>query len=74
MSMANSWMRSIGRGAAGSRKTGALGPFDARCWRIFRQVWKEPDEGIWEVRGVPKQFTYSKIKAWVAFDGPSSQQ
>ena len=32
------------------------------------QVWKEPDEGIWEVRGGRKQFTHSKVMAWVAFD------
>lgn len=31
-------------------------------------VWEQPDEGIWEVRGGPKQFTYSKVMAWVAFD------
>ncbi|HMF06606.1 MAG TPA: glycoside hydrolase family 15 protein, partial [Methylocella sp.] len=27
-----------------------------------------PDEGIWEVRGPPRHFTYSKIMSWVAFD------
>jgi GH15 family glucan-1,4-alpha-glucosidase len=32
------------------------------------QIWREPDEGIWEVRGGPKQFTHSKVMAWVAFD------
>jgi GH15 family glucan-1,4-alpha-glucosidase len=32
------------------------------------QVWREPDESIWEVRGGPRQFTYSKLMAWVAFD------
>jgi GH15 family glucan-1,4-alpha-glucosidase len=32
------------------------------------RVWKEPDEGIWEVRGRPQQFTHSKVMAWVAFD------
>jgi GH15 family glucan-1,4-alpha-glucosidase len=32
------------------------------------KIWKEPDEGIWEVRSGPKQFTYSKVMAWVAFD------
>jgi GH15 family glucan-1,4-alpha-glucosidase len=32
------------------------------------QVWKEPDEGLWEVRGGRKQFTHSKVMAWVAFD------
>jgi GH15 family glucan-1,4-alpha-glucosidase len=32
------------------------------------QVWSEPDAGIWEVRGPPQHFTYSKVMAWVAFD------
>jgi GH15 family glucan-1,4-alpha-glucosidase len=32
------------------------------------RVWKEPDEGIWEVRGGRRQFTHSKVMAWVAFD------
>ncbi|MGC2109345.1 MAG: glycoside hydrolase family 15 protein [Candidatus Korobacteraceae bacterium] len=32
------------------------------------KIWEQPDEGIWEVRGGPQQFTYSKIMAWVAFD------
>jgi GH15 family glucan-1,4-alpha-glucosidase len=32
------------------------------------RIWKEPDEGIWEVRGGRKQFTHSKVMAWVAFD------
>ncbi len=32
------------------------------------QVWNEPDEGIWEVRGPPQHFTHSKVMAWVAFD------
>lgn len=31
-------------------------------------VWQEPDYGIWEVRGGPQHFTYSKMMAWVAFD------
>jgi GH15 family glucan-1,4-alpha-glucosidase len=31
-------------------------------------IWDEPDAGIWEVRGGLKQFTYSKMMAWVAFD------
>ena len=30
--------------------------------------WRDPDEGIWEVRGGPKQFTHSKLMAWVAAD------
>jgi GH15 family glucan-1,4-alpha-glucosidase len=31
-------------------------------------IWQQPDEGIWEVRGGPQHFTYSKVMAWVAFD------
>lgn len=30
--------------------------------------WKEPDEGIWEVRGPRRHFTHSKVMAWVAMD------
>ncbi|MBE0535335.1 MAG: glycoside hydrolase family 15 protein [Phycisphaerae bacterium] len=33
-----------------------------------QDVWKEPDYGIWEIRGEPKHYTYSKIMAWVAMD------
>jgi GH15 family glucan-1,4-alpha-glucosidase len=31
-------------------------------------VWEKPDHGIWEVRGAPRHFTYSKVMAWVALD------
>ena len=30
--------------------------------------WQKPDEGIWEIRGEPRQFTHSKVMAWVALD------
>jgi GH15 family glucan-1,4-alpha-glucosidase len=30
--------------------------------------WREPDQGIWEVRGEPKHFTSSKLMCWVAAD------
>ena len=36
--------------------------------RHLETIWQEPDEGIWETRGGPQQFTYSKMMAWVAFD------
>ncbi len=48
---------------------------DDRVWRILsRQVeaaiehWREPDRGIWEIRGEPKHFTSSKVFCWVACD------
>ena len=31
-------------------------------------IWQQPDSGIWETRGDPQHFTYSKMMAWVAFD------
>ena len=36
--------------------------------QFLETKWQSPDEGIWEVRGGQKQFTHSKIMAWVAFD------
>jgi GH15 family glucan-1,4-alpha-glucosidase len=34
----------------------------------LEQAWRQPDEGIWEVRGESQHFTHSKVMAWVAFD------
>ena len=31
-------------------------------------IWREPDEGVWEVRGARRHFTHSKVMAWVALD------
>jgi GH15 family glucan-1,4-alpha-glucosidase len=31
-------------------------------------IWTRPDHGMWEVRGGPQPFTYSKVMAWVALD------
>jgi len=46
-----------------------------RVWPILvRQVetalerWRDPDRGIWEVRGEPQHFTSSKLMCWVAAD------
>lgn len=46
-----------------------------QVWPILvRQVeaamahWREPDRGIWEVRGEPRHFTSSKVMCWVAVD------
>jgi Glucoamylase and related glycosyl hydrolases len=46
-----------------------------RLWPIIkRQVdaalaqWRDPDRGIWEVRGEPRHFTSSKLMCWVAVD------
>ena len=45
------------------------------AWEFERAVvrhviarWRQPDEGIWEMRGGRRQFTHSKVMAWVAVD------
>ncbi len=56
-----------------SRKAGLAR--DGDSWAVERslldhldQAWREPDEGIWEVRGPRRHFTHSKVMCWVAFD------
>ncbi len=34
----------------------------------LEEIWTQPDEGIWEVRGGRQHFVYSNVMAWVAFD------
>lgn len=53
---------------------GGLAP-SASGWDLQRalldelsKVWRKPDRGIWESRGEPQHFTYSKVMSWVAFD------
>jgi len=48
---------------------------DENSWRLQRNliefmqtIWRDPDEGVWEVRGPRRQFTHSKVMAWVAVD------
>jgi len=48
---------------------------DGPLWEMMRTLvehvcshWREPDSGIWEVRGGPRHFMYSKVMCWVALD------
>src|SRR6202161_4377568 len=48
---------------------------DERVWQLARnqvehalEHWRQPDRGIWEVRGEPRHFTSSKLMCWVAAD------
>jgi GH15 family glucan-1,4-alpha-glucosidase len=50
-------------------------PVDADVWALqlvltdsLEKKWREPDEGIWEVRGPRRHFVHSKVLSWVAFD------
>ena len=62
-------MELIGRlGRAGA-------PLDGRHWRLVellvdavRRRWREPDQGIWEIRAAPRHHVHSKTMCWVAVD------
>jgi GH15 family glucan-1,4-alpha-glucosidase len=43
-------------------------PLQKALTEHLETIWKEPDEGLWEVRGARQQFTHSKVLSWVAFD------
>jgi len=32
------------------------------------EIWRQPDQGLWESRGAPRHYVYSKVMAWVAID------
>ena len=56
-----------------ARQTGI--PADEPSWDLqlalmdfLESNWREPDEGIWEVRGPRRHFTHSKVMAWAAVD------
>jgi GH15 family glucan-1,4-alpha-glucosidase len=56
-----------------ARKMGMAAREDVfNSWRSVvehvSRVWQHPDNGLWEVRGGRRHFTYSKIMAWVAID------
>lgn len=54
------------------RGGGRLAPEEGRLLvRLGRTVcrsWREPDHGIWETRGDPRHFVFSKLMCWVALD------
>ncbi|MFI7095573.1 glycoside hydrolase family 15 protein [Streptomyces lydicus] len=50
-------------------------PAEPHAWSIQRTVvdylattWRDPDEGLWEIRGPRRHFVHSKVMAWVAAD------
>jgi GH15 family glucan-1,4-alpha-glucosidase len=50
-------------------------PRERHAWALQKvllayltDAWREPDSGIWEVRGPRRHFVHSKVMAWVAFD------
>jgi GH15 family glucan-1,4-alpha-glucosidase len=50
-------------------------PISYDFWQVLKRLidwvcdnWRRQDEGIWEVRGGPRHFVYSKLMCWVALD------
>ncbi|MBI0301011.1 glycoside hydrolase family 15 protein, partial [Streptomyces sp. PRKS01-29] len=50
-------------------------PAEPHTWKIqtalmdfLESAWRDPDEGLWEVRGPRRHFVHSKVMAWVAAD------
>ncbi|GAA3744452.1 GH15 family glucan-1,4-alpha-glucosidase [Spinactinospora alkalitolerans] len=62
----------LGAACAYHQVTGELGDDDiALMWRVADTVckrWRDPDHGIWEVRGRPRHWTHSKLLAWFCLD------
>ncbi|MDQ6644712.1 MAG: glycoside hydrolase family 15 protein, partial [Chloroflexota bacterium] len=61
--------------AAARRLRDQLGDLDEVTRHFLVEVantaaarWQEQDQGIWEVRGEPRDFLYSKLMCWVALD------
>jgi carbohydrate kinase (thermoresistant glucokinase family) len=52
----------------GLAPVGAGWPLQQKLIEHLEQIWEQPDEGIWEVRGGRRHFTLSKVMAWVALD------
>ncbi len=53
---------------AGDPVTGPVWDLQRVLLDFLEEGWKQPDDGIWEVRGPRRHFTHSKVMAWVAFD------
>jgi GH15 family glucan-1,4-alpha-glucosidase len=61
------------RALRAGRRHGLVGkgeawPMQTKFIEHLEQIWDQPDDGIWEVRGGRRHFTHSKIMAWVAID------
>jgi GH15 family glucan-1,4-alpha-glucosidase len=62
----------IGVAFTAAERLGEVQERYAPRWRALvdyvGEIWREPDDGIWEARGPRRHYTYSKVMAWVVFD------
>jgi GH15 family glucan-1,4-alpha-glucosidase len=63
--IADAMFQTLKSGMQPSERGRALRPV---VLEYLANAWRQPDEGIWEVRGGQQHFVHSKIMAWVAFD------
>jgi GH15 family glucan-1,4-alpha-glucosidase len=52
----------------GDRLPTRLWPIDQSQAECATNIWREPDQGIWEARGKPQHYVSSKLMCWVALD------
>ena len=57
-----------GSPTSSARWTTQTKAFLVACADTAAERWVEKDQGIWEVRGEPQHFLYSKVMCWVALD------
>jgi GH15 family glucan-1,4-alpha-glucosidase len=63
--IADAMLQTVKGGMPPSQRARALRPV---VLEYLSKAWRQPDEGIWEVRGGGQHFVHSKVMAWVAFD------
>ena len=68
MCTARCWRQCSRPIALESKWRSLIGRLIVHLMKFLESNWQKPDEGIWEVRGGRKNFTHSKMMAWVAFD------
>jgi GH15 family glucan-1,4-alpha-glucosidase len=68
--IADAMFQTLKAGMAPSERGQALRPV---VLNHLASAWRQPDEGIWEVRGGRQHFVHSKIMAWVAFDRAANE-
>jgi GH15 family glucan-1,4-alpha-glucosidase len=59
------WLHSVHSRATALQRPGGWPTVVALVEQALK-VWQEPDCGLWEVRGEPKHFTFSKVACWLA--------
>jgi len=61
-------MSALHESRRGGMDPGPAWPLEQMLLDFLEDGWRQPDDGIWEVRGPRRNFTHSKVMAWVAMD------